>query len=614
MRVFKRRACSAIVLILFCLGFAGCDEDSLSVIEVNPPDAATSVLPHTEIKISFDHVLNATSAKQGILLEKVNGEIVPTQFRFEVTSAVLVPVQKLASESTYIIRVSRNVQSDDGVLLGKDLIFSFSTQKATTFGEGVTVVGPTQFVQGHASVSLADVGFDERVMVIPVHATQAATVGQSTDGYDYIVSTLGLLPVAAPLKAATLHTDEQTRGKFLRHPKKFKRHWDAIKKVSIEERTKANVTRRTRAAGGSFGKCRAPYTVGKQCLFKVLNPHDEFVDVTATLRHVSGHGYFFVDNNDLSDFSTTELATLAQNFDLVAVPTNRRYFGELPDSDINGKSIIVLTRTLYDSFFRTGFLGYVAPWDFYPDGTYTDLPSNEGDIFYAVTPAPLQAVGYQRAAYFDSIMPSTMTHELKHLVSLGTRLLNNRSAEDLWLEEPSAVAAEELAGFGSMSGEVQSFAQYGLANPQDYRIEWGRRPNESDENYSMYGFNFLFLWRIAEQRGHDVFWKPWVAGPTDNIANLEAHTGATFESLMLEWALTLGFDHTGTLEGFDYESLNLRDGTWTDLGVQPLEATVAGSVRSAAYYRGSGLGTGVTIEIESGYHSPYFLVVRYPAP
>jgi hypothetical protein len=203
-------------------------------------------------------------------------------------------------------------------------------------------------------------------------------------------------------------------------------------------------------------------------------------------------------------------------------------------------------------------------------------------------------------------------HELKHLIASGVRILNDRDVEELWLEEASAVAAEELAGFGSQLGDPQAFASAALSNPAAFSVYTEGRPTSLEQNYALYGFNFLLLWRLAEQRGHDTFWKSWVAGPTNSFANLEVHAGRSFESLMADFALTVLLDHANVLAGYDFQSLNLRDGSWDLPELKPLVDGIKGSVKSMSYYAATGQGQDATLVLKSEDLAPHFLIVRHP--
>lgn len=584
--------------------------DAPTIVSLIPGKNATGVSVNTIIAVTFDQPMNDTSLENGIKLKTSDNQPVAVEFRYQGEGAVLVPRAPLKHDATYRVTVAENVVNTGATSMDDEVSYTFKTEPASAADDAVIFVGPVDFSSGRATVDLGLVTADERIMVIPVHATQEKTRTFSTDGFDFSIAAEGLTGVQLATAAAPVQENIKPTKSRLRHGEGFKERWDSLKKLTYEQKEAANAVRV--AAGSSYGHCVGPYDLGKQCTFKVSDYRNAYTDVTATLRGVSANAYFFVDNNDLDDFSDDDMEKLGWSVDNVSVPSDRKYFGELPDTDLNGKVIVVLTRVLIDPVYKTGAFGYVDPSDLFPNGT-TSWPSNEGDIFYAATPSRVQYLGYSRSEYFNDVIPETMTHELKHLIALGERLPYNRDAEELWLEEPSAVAAEELAGFGSSRGGTQEMAFYALMNPAYYRVVWDRRPSSSEE-YAMYGYNFLFLWRVAEKMGQEKFWKSWITGPGTGIGNLETHTGVTFTSLMQDWAVVLGFDHTGYLANYNYGSLNLRDGSWRSLGTGQLGGpNTWGTVRSSAYYVGIGTGTNVTLELRTSYSSPYFAIVRYPA-
>ena len=459
---------------------------------------------------------------------------------------------------------------------------------------GVTFLRPSDFTNGVASVTLPKLGAGERVAVIPVHASQ--DLNQA--GLEYSLSVSGVAGQAAELGAqgaAELQTegeDEHLHDEHLERLAEGQALAQRLLDAGVQPLSQGDL--RTQA----YDTCPAPQ-LGQQCGFWI-NAGGEQMPVTATVQHVSENAYWFVQNEDLADFSQSELQALAQTFEEVVVPTDTRYFGSFSDVDQNGKIVIVFSHLLAPA----GVYGYVSPVDFFPDAEafpQLGVHSNEGDIFYAATPGSLDL---PRDAYMQALMPATMVHELKHLIATGTRLTAGKALEELWIEEGSAQAAQELAQLG----DSQGYAAYALAAPEAYRVVYGERP-DGEAGQGIYGYNFLFLWRVAEKVGHDVFWKAWTAGPTSGVANLEAHTGEAFPELMLDWATTLMFDHTGKLEGYDYQGINLRDGSWEPLGYGAL-GNLSGTAGSMAYFVGKGTGEDVTVSVRSS-GAAYVAVVRF---
>jgi hypothetical protein len=457
-----------------------------------------------------------------------------------------------------------------------------------------TILRPEDFSDGQASLRLERLAPDESVAVIPVHATQDF----QPDAFEFSISTNNLSP-----QRMSQTVRPQAQARHLKQTGDLEILEETTAMVKDLQRRGIKPLSRSGLRPQAFDKCPPPFTAGKQCPFWVRTS-GKMTRITATLRQVSAHAYWFVQNEDTNDLSATEIARLVTPFEDVTIPNDTRYFGTPPDVDHNGKAIIV-----FSSVLPPNVLGYVLPIDMFPDGQFGDVHSNEGDIFYAATPKSTSE-SMDREAYFRNGMPSTLTHEFKHLIAFGQRLQRDLPLEEPWLEEPSAMAAQQLAGQGSQIEQFQPFAEEALLAPQDFRITYDGRPSDPAEQRSMYGYNFLFLWRIGEEIGHERFWPALVQNPEVGVANLEAQTGKGFADLVLDWSLTLLFDHTNLLPDHDYQDLDLRDGTWQALGYRGL-GDLEGKARSMAYYVGRGQGADATIAVQSNAAQPYVIVVRF---
>jgi uncharacterized protein (DUF2141 family) len=477
---------------------------------------------------------------------------------------------------------------------------------------GVTFLRPADFTAGAATVTLTGLSSSERVAVIPVHASQSSTV----DGLGFSINTTGVVAQSQEGTVAQSLVGDSDGSGAVEAPTAHQRAHLAWlgKGLRDVERLRHAGLRPLGASGRvrsqALDNCPAPYTVDtKACAFWVHTGNSQ-TRVTATLKHVSANAYWFVQNEDVGEFSSTELQGLANDFENRVIPPDRRYFGDFTDVDGNQKIIIVFSRLLGPQ----NLLGYVLPADLFDDGeTFpaAGVHSNEGDIFYAATPSSLP--GLSRSRYFGVVMPATMVHELKHLIATGRRILADNLPEELWIEEGSAMAAQQLAGLGTQVNEVQGYARFALAAPRNYRLVHEERPSGQEEGLSIYGYNFLLVWRAAQGKGHEAFWKDWAAGPGRGIANLEAHTGKPFTELMLDWATALALDHSHLLSGYDYDTFSLRDGSWMNLGYSTLQSGVSGTARSMAYFvgRGSGTNASINIRVTNG-ANPYAVVLRLP--
>lgn len=459
----------------------------------------------------------------------------------------------------------------------------------------VVAIGPENFQGGMARVSLENVKSSENLMVVAVHGTQA-----TSEGFSYAIKADGLDGNAPKIQKASSKMMALSNVHPPRHSPLWTKVWnDLSQEMHIESEEELPPS-----------TCLPPYARGQVCEFSILDYKDDFHQEPATVRYVSEHFVAFVENKSRGTMSNDDVKDLINWLEKRGYSSDQKYFGDLPDVDGNGKAFIVFSSHLLDPKTSKGMVGYVAPWDLTPVSGY---PSNASDVLFVLTPNVFQAAGHSESEYYDYAMKSTMTHELKHLIAMGYRTKHHLPFEQLWLEEPSAVAAEQLAGFGARIGYPQAEAAAQLRAPQNFALQYWGRPESRDENSGLYGMNFLFLWRQAEKVGHDIFWRGLVQSPRQGVANVEKQTGASMGTAMLDFAKLLYFDHTGALVGADnYKQLDLRDGSWEDVGTLPLgNGSNFGSVRSMAYHIGRGHNERVDLRFDTDFNQPYFLVIRY---
>ncbi|MGK5085774.1 hypothetical protein WDW37_20995 [Bdellovibrionota bacterium FG-1] len=380
-----------------------------------------------------------------------------------------------------------------------------------------------------------------------------------------------------------------------------------------------------------FGSCRGPLITDETiCHFQIIiNDYDQ-ADAPALLRYQSKRAAFFVDQNDLDQFSTDELAAIGSILDNNTLPQLEKFFGPVPDVDQNGKYLVVLSSLLQN----TKINGYVAPWDLVSHEVYSaSWKTNEGDIIYINTPKGVAAWGLSRDFYFQQIVNQTIAHETKHLIAsyaqMKIALAKHEPIwsefEKPWIEEASAVAAVELCNIGIPSyTQPQIFANIGIKEPWNYRIVYANYPSYSDELRAMYGLDFLFLWRIAEKVGHENFWKKLTTSGLQGVRNLEsvAHDQfGSFNDMLEDWALTLRFSDTpvkGDLGAYDYlaPQIHLRDGSWAKLGIKPLlspgDSPTTQFIETLGFYEGLGNNQDVRLKItlQNPNLKPHFLIVR----
>lgn len=464
---------------------------------------------------------------------------------------------------------------------------------------------PADFKQGQVTVTLKNLSSDESVAVIPVNALQPEAV----DGFTYQLEASN---VASPVPNKALVVEDQSQ--HLRTELDRQHHQFMQQQQNLLKKIQQKGIQPLSAQKQGLNGC--PVTqVGQTCNYWVFAENDQ-VQVKTTLRHVSAHAYWFVDQQDAQDLTDSELAEFARVFEEKLYKVDTQYFGTPADIDGNGKIKIVFSREVGKSAF-----GYVYGVDWYPDAAIFEaygVHSNEGDIFYSATPSSfLPDITRESMLSYD--LPSTLVHELKHLISGGQRFVQDLADEESWIEEASAVSAEELSGYGTQMGTyARNMSARGLLSPQNVRV-YLSDAQAGDESSNFYGYNFLFMWRQAELVGHNNFWRKWSVNNTNGKANLEKVTGKPFDEQMLDFAQVLMFSNSGITSTFDYKGLNLREGlkldpnrpgSFSPLGYRPLKS-LKDTARSMAYYVGRGQNKDATITLKTNFASPYLVVVRF---
>lgn len=509
-------------------------------------------------------------------------------------------------------------------------------------GPGLHLLDSEALTGGAAVLNFSKLGTNETVVVIPIHTdknTATEAMSFSVSGTGFASAGRSSAQAQSALELPVMHkstfdaalaqrdltraggSSTQQAGQAGAHPRvaaDARSSWRAARRQAMREKHLDHLSdmhaynqllsQRVRKSGrrapeaGSFDSCVGPYSLGKECSFYIVD--EKSTQINTVLSYETENAYWFVDENDLSDLSPADFASLGEIFEDTIVPSDNQYFGPFSDVDKNGKIFIVFSNLLWDM----GVLGYVYSIDLFTDEEIYPsygIHSNEGDIFYATSPGPVIESGYAtKREYIETVLPATMVHELKHLIAAGVRVLNGVEDEELWIEEGSAQASQELIGLGDSMYYVQPMFQ----DPQNFNLVYDGRP-AGVAGSAIYGYSFTFIWRVAEKLGHDNFWLDWTAGPYAGIRNLEDHTGESFQALVEDWGLTLLLDHTGVLEGYDYESLSLRKG-WPDLGISALDSA-SGHTRSMAYFVGKGSGSDASVGFVSTSAKPEVIVLRF---
>lgn len=230
-------------------------------------------------------------------------------------------------------------------------------------------------------------------------------------------------------------------------------------------------------------------TIGQQQTFQVDKDYDEKgrSSLSATLRHVSDHAYFYIEDAVWSTFSLNgralfmeDLEDLARNFDTSIWEREREFFGSEPNPGIDEDSHTVI---LFESL-RKGNGGYFDATNVYPK---KDLPnSNEREMIVV----SIDAIA---SAYAKSFL----AHEFQHLISVNQKEFQRSTNEDVWLNELRSEFAIGLSGFNTpySGSSLQSRVEAFFRNPSDSLTEW---PNVSQDYASVTLFGEYLVGRYGQ--------------------------------------------------------------------------------------------------------------------
>lgn len=263
------------------------------------------------------------------------------------------------------------------------------------------------------------------------------------------------------------------------------------------------------------------YQAGDQETFWVRNVDTtENFQATATLRYVTPHMYFWVENG--ANFQEDEVKHLGDAFENEMYPTNREFFGTewTPGVDEDPHIYILYVRGTGAS--NAGY--YSSPDQYNP---LVKEYSNGHEMF--VFNADTVDLGSEQAY-------SVLAHEFQHMIHWYTD-----GNEDTWMNEGFSVVAELLNNYPTI------FEYYYVEVPDINLTDWSPDPGSNGPHY---GQSFLYLNYFLDRFGEDAT-KELVKNPEnglvsvdDTLKNLnitDPLTGnlITADDVFMDWAATM---------------------------------------------------------------------------
>ncbi|HUP88300.1 MAG TPA: hypothetical protein VM100_03070, partial [Longimicrobiales bacterium] len=329
--------------------------------------------------------------------------------------------------------------------------------------------------------------------------------------------------------------------------------------------------------------------------------------VRARVVYVGTKGIMLEDSANVTAGQLNDLyAGVGQEFDNVMFPILTTNFGNplAMDAQLNNDGhIYMLFSTKINTLQGGSIAGFVSSGDFLP--TSQCVGSNFAEVFYARAPtAPGAGIGNDSVGGWTRATRTVIIHEVKHITSFAEKISRGGTqsgyfAKDQWMEESSAMLAEELWGRGIFNYVPKSNVNYDqsiFCEVRPRQQSWGTKCNatmplnifdhfiylydyEADpENHSLvgqvnsndftfYGSGWAFLrWLIDTYvPSEGAFLKAMTADNVNpGIENLQIRTGKTFQDLLSEFSLALALDD---LPGFTPSNAKYSFPSWNSRAI-----------------------------------------------
>jgi len=233
------------------------------------------------------------------------------------------------------------------------------------------------------------------------------------------------------------------------------------------------------------------YHVGDEKEFWASNTdeHRHF-KVTAVLKHITPHAYFWVEKGARVDMD--ELKEAAEVFEEHIYPTDRRVFGTEWEPGVDNDPHITF---LHVRNLGRQIAGYFSSEQSYP--REVSPYSNEMDMFY---------INLDTTEPGDPFYYQVIAHEFQHMIHW-----HQDRNEETWLNEGFSVLAEVINGY-ALGLHVNTF----LSQPDLQLTAWSE-----DDATPHYGAAGLFAYYMYERLGED-FIRRVARHPENGMTSIDA--------------------------------------------------------------------------------------------
>ena len=265
----------------------------------------------------------------------------------------------------------------------------------------------------------------------------------------------------------------------------------------------------------------APRVVGESEKFWVTDVGtNENTEVTATLRYVTPHVYFWVQ--DGVSYDDGEMKDLMDAFENKIYPTNREFFGSEWSPGIDGDEHIYI---LYSRGLGSSIAGYFSSADSVHPLVHEYSNAHEMFLFNA-----------DNTFLGEEFTYGVLAHEFQHMIHWNQDL-----NETSWLNEGSSELAAFLNGY-----DPGGFDWLYISEPDMQLNDW---PNDQDATTPHYGAGFLFMTYFLDRFGEEATQAlvKDTANGLDSVENVLREINATdpvtgepisADDFFMDWAVT----------------------------------------------------------------------------
>jgi len=476
-------------------------------------------------------------------------------------------------------------------------VLSAGSVESLAVGESVFATDP----EGFSCVTVPGDGAASYLVMVQSTSEVGAAMhpvsffGLSADGNPYasIVDTPVQASIAPPSRV------------LLDGPGRVQANWDARLREYEAEITRGRGQAQTDVPEGDraqrVDRPAAVPSMGEQRTFEVFRGAGDFIEVTATARHIGQKAAFFVDlNSPEGGYTPADLQYFSDTFDQVIHPMVTSSFGVESDLDQNSRIVVLLTPAV-NALTPRSASGFVGGFFFGVDLLPKMQGSNAAEIFYSLVPDPGGLFSDPRPRdRLLEVTPAILAHEYQHMVHFNERVLvrGAEANEATWLKEGLAQFSEELAARElDDAGDADAAELF-----RDGTVDRSRRYLAGPDSISLLissgqgtlaerGAGFLYVMYLVDRFGSDLVGR--LTRTTNTGArNVEAETRTDWATGLSDWWSAVWMDgESGLSDTPAFPGVDLK----AFLGDPfPLEADVTGqgdfvlyqSLRSAsvAYY------------------------------